>query len=214
MNKLIQQTQSALNELLPAKARLRTDGVWGPKTKQACIDVFGGHRERITGNASIKEQISAARPAGCIMSSEILIRLAKIESNLNPKAVNASSAAGLYQIVDSTARNIRRKLLKGFTLNDRFDVEKSTLAICALWKSNAAYLKNKGLEASVLNLWGMHNLGPSYVYIYKRIPHALAFKYANVNLPNSKRLKLFSHKHFQEVADNYMAHWAAQWENY
>jgi len=211
MNSLIKQTQQALNELLPAKDKLREDGVWGSKTKQACIRVFGGHREKLTGNASIKEKIAAARPAGCVMSSETLIKLAKIESNLNPNAVNASSASGLYQIVDSTARSIGRNLVKGFKLSDRFDVEKSTRAICALWRSNAAFLEKKGIDASVLNLWGMHNLGPSYIYIYKRTPHLLAFKYANANLPKSKRVSGFSNEHFRKLADNYMAHWAAQW---
>ena len=57
-----------------------------------------------------------------------LVYLAAIESYLNPRAVSSAKAAGLWQFMPSTAREY------GLEVNDdvdeRYDIEKSTLAAC------------------------------------------------------------------------------------
>jgi hypothetical protein len=63
-----------------------------------------------------------------------LLKIAMIESSFNPKAQNpSSSAGGLFQFVDATARQ--------YGLADRFDPEQAADAAARLAKDNAAHLQ-------------------------------------------------------------------------
>lgn len=62
-----------------------------------------------------------------------IIYLAAIESSLNPRAVSAAKAGGLWQFIPSTAKEYGLEVNN--EVDERFDVEKSTRAACR-------YLKN------------------------------------------------------------------------
>lgn len=62
-----------------------------------------------------------------------IIYLAAIESSLNPRAVSAAKAGGMWQFMPSTAKEYGLEVNN--EVDERFDVEKSTLAACK-------YLKN------------------------------------------------------------------------
>lgn len=57
-----------------------------------------------------------------------------IESNLDPKAVSSSGAAGLWQFTKETAKTY--KLLVNGEVDERFDITKETLAACSYLKKS------------------------------------------------------------------------------
>lgn len=68
---------------------------------------------------------------------EDLKYLAVIESNLDPKARSAAGAAGLWQLMSGTAKDYG--LVVDSEVDQRYDIEQSTLAACAYLKD--AYAK-------------------------------------------------------------------------
>lgn len=83
---------------------------------------------------------------------EVMVRIARIESGLNPCAYNSSGATGLYQFLSGTARQ--------YALVDRFDAEASTRAAIALLSDNARYLRKiLGHEAPPALLYMAHQQG-------------------------------------------------------
>lgn len=67
---------------------------------------------------------------------EDLKYLMVIESNLDPKAVSVSGAAGLWQFTKETAKTY--KLLVNGEVDERFDITKETLAACTYLKRSYA----------------------------------------------------------------------------
>lgn len=71
-------------------------------------------------------------------------RLAQVESNNNPLAkAKTSSAAGLYQFTEGTWNQLTDELGLNYTLDDRFDPEKSRKVVQEFTKRNERTLKNK-----------------------------------------------------------------------
>lgn len=87
------------------------------------------------------------------LPSGYLRRTAQIESGLNPRAQNPrSSAGGLFQFIDSTARQ--------YGLSDRFDPVAATDAAARLARDNAAYLRRHlGREPTAAELYMAHQQG-------------------------------------------------------
>jgi soluble lytic murein transglycosylase-like protein len=84
--------------------------------------------------------------------SDVMMRIAQVESALNPCAYNRSGATGLYQFLAGTARQ--------YGLVDRFDATASTRAAIALMFDNARYLRKiLGHEASPALLYMAHQQG-------------------------------------------------------
>ncbi|WP_142416423.1 transglycosylase SLT domain-containing protein [Bartonella massiliensis] len=89
------------------------------------------------------------------LPESFLERVAIIESNGNPNAKNnKSSAGGLYQFLDSTA--------KQYQLNDKFDPFQATDAMARLTKDNTRYLATAlGRQPSEAELYLAHQQGPA-----------------------------------------------------
>lgn len=87
------------------------------------------------------------------VSPAALIRVAEIESGLNPSAQNPnSSAGGLFQFIDATARDYR--------LADRFDPFQAADAGARLMAANARGIRNAlGRDASGAELYLAHQQG-------------------------------------------------------
>lgn len=87
------------------------------------------------------------------LPSGYLHRTAQIESAMNPKAQNPnSSAGGLFQFIDSTAR--------AYGLTDKFDPAASTDAASRLAADNARYLRGQlGREPTAAELYLAHQQG-------------------------------------------------------
>ncbi|WP_144753943.1 transglycosylase SLT domain-containing protein [Bartonella saheliensis] len=102
----------------------------------------------------VKQAIAqAAQKYG--LPESFLQRVAMIESNGNPYAKNSkSSAGGLYQFLDSTA--------KQYQLHDKFDPFQATDALARLTKDNTRYLTTAlGREPSEAELYLAHQQGPA-----------------------------------------------------
>lgn len=99
-------------------------------------------------NAAIDQ--AAARHG---VDAATLRTIAQIESGGNPRAKNPrSSAGGLFQFVDGTARD--------YGLADRYDAAQASDAAARLMKANASYLrKNLGREPSPGELYLAHQQG-------------------------------------------------------
>lgn len=100
----------------------------------------------------IRKTISdAARRHG--VDPNALLSVAGIESSFNPRAKNPnSSAGGLFQFIDSTA--------KQYGLADRYDPAQAADAGARLMKDNAAYLKKTlGREPTAGELYLAHQQG-------------------------------------------------------
>ena len=82
-----------------------------------------------------------------------LARTAHIESSGNPRAQNPnSSAGGLFQFIDSTARQ--------YGLQDRFDPEQATDAAARLARDNASILRRAlGRDPTAAELYLAHQQG-------------------------------------------------------
>ena len=86
---------------------------------------------------------------------EDLKYLMVIESNLDPKAVSVSGAAGLWQFTKETAKTY--KLLVNGEVDERFDITKETLAACTYFKRSHARFKDWMTVAASYNA-GMQRL--------------------------------------------------------
>lgn len=88
-------------------------------------------------------------------------KLAHIESSNNPLAqAETSSAAGLFQFTEGTWKDITERMGKDYTLEDRFDPNKSKEAVEYFTKINSRYLQNKlGEEPNEAELYLAHFLG-------------------------------------------------------
>ena len=82
-----------------------------------------------------------------------LLRIAEMESNLNPAARNPrSTAGGLFQFIDGTARQ--------YGLADRFDPTQAADAAARLLRDNAAHLRRVlGRDATGAELYLAHQQG-------------------------------------------------------
>lgn len=112
----------------------------------------GSGSRQINAPASVRDAISqAAKKHG--VDPAALMRIAEIESSLNPNAKNPkSSAGGLFQFIDSTAAQ--------YGLANRFDPHQAADAGARLMKDNAAYLRAKlGREPSAGELYLAHQQG-------------------------------------------------------
>ena len=95
-------------------------------------------------------------------------KLAKVESSNNPNAKaqdncppgEICSAAGLYQFTKGTWKAIVKDLGLDYTLEDRFDPDKSKKVVEEFTRRNANYLRNKlGREPSENELYLAHFMG-------------------------------------------------------
>lgn len=197
MSDFVRRAQEGLNRQLPVSERLVVDGKWGSKTKAACISVFNRGRKPQLERSSVEDLIIGNRPAGCLMPAGLLLKLAKVESNMNPNAANPSGALGLFQIVGKTA-----DIIPNFSRDDRLDVGKSVRAICWLWADNARLLRKYGLPVDQSTLWGMHNLGPVYRHVYRNKPNRTALTFMRANLPRT-----YTQKSWSVVRDAYLTKW-------
>ena len=86
-----------------------------------------------------------------------MCKIAKIESNWNPKAVNkATKAKGLYQVTRPTEEALKRRYkLSG----DVFSPKLNTKLAALLTKEHSNYLKRKGLLVTYRNLYILHFFG-------------------------------------------------------
>ena len=83
------------------------------------------------------------------------LKMAKIESALNPKAFHPKSkAAGLFQFIPSTAR--------AYGLKDPFDARANAEAAARLWIDNSRYFERKmGRAPTAGEVYLCHQQGPS-----------------------------------------------------
>ncbi|ENN93984.1 transglycosylase SLT domain-containing protein [Bartonella vinsonii] len=118
----------------------------------------------INFHPNVKHAISqAAQKYG--LPESFLERVALIESNGNPHAKNKnSSAGGLYQFLDSTAKH--------YQLNNKFDPFQATDAMARLTKDNIRYLATAlGREPSEAELYLAHQQGPAGAVKLIKNPH-------------------------------------------
>ncbi|WP_273758885.1 transglycosylase SLT domain-containing protein [Bartonella sp. AU55XJBT] len=118
----------------------------------------------INFHPNVKRAISqAAQKYG--LPESFLERVAMIESNGNPNAKNKnSSAGGLYQFLDSTAKH--------YQLNNKFDPFQATDAMARLTKDNTRYLSTAlGREPSEAELYLAHQQGPAGAVKLIKNPH-------------------------------------------
>ena len=87
--------------------------------------------------------------------------LAMIESSGNPNArAKTSSASGLYQFTEGTWKEYINRAGLDYTLEDRFNPEKSRKVVEYFTKNNSKYLKSKlGKEPTSGDLYLAHFLG-------------------------------------------------------
>jgi len=90
-------------------------------------------------------------------------KIAQAESGNNPNAKNpgkGQTASGLYQFTAGTWNGMVKELGLNYTLEDRFNPEKSKTVMEAFTKKNASYLqKNLGRELNDADLYMAHFLG-------------------------------------------------------
>ncbi|WP_375616851.1 transglycosylase SLT domain-containing protein [Bartonella sp. AP58NXGY] len=118
----------------------------------------------INFHPNVKSAISqAAQKYG--LPESFLERVAMIESKGNPNARNSkSSAGGLYQFLDSTA--------KQYQLNNKFDPFQATDAMARLTKDNTRYLTTAlGREPTPAELYLAHQQGPAGAVKLIKNPH-------------------------------------------
>lgn len=84
--------------------------------------------------------------------------LAQVESSGDPNAeAESSSASGLYQFIESTWKGLVEEMGVNYTLDDRFDPEKSRKVVEYFTNQNARYLRQKlGREPNEAELYIAH----------------------------------------------------------
>ena len=113
----------------------------------------GGRRESDPGRGSSVRSIIAAAANRHGVDPDNLIRIAQIESSLNPNAQNpSSSAGGLFQFIDSTARD--------YGLRNKYDPYESSDAGARIYRDNAKGLARAlGHEPTVGEVYLAHQQG-------------------------------------------------------
>lgn len=93
-----------------------------------------------------------------------MCKIAKIESNWKPDAVNkATAASGLFQIVKSTEDSLRGKYkIEGEIL----DPEVNSRLAALLTKEHLEFLVKKSIEPNYLNLYIIHFFGIPRGYLF------------------------------------------------
>lgn len=122
---------------------------------------------QIHAPAAVRDIISAAALRHGV-DPTALMKVAQIESSLNPKAKNPhSSAGGLFQFVDGTAAQ--------YGLQDRFDPVQAADAGARLMRDNAAYLAAKLDRAPTAGeLYLAHQQGAAGAWRLLKNPNAKA----------------------------------------
>lgn len=121
-------------------------------------------------------------------------RLSEIESNNNSQARSkTSSASGKFQFIKSTWEGLVKKHGLPYTLEDRFDPEKSKKVAELYTQENANYLKSKlGINPNNTDLYAAHLMGiggaSKFLSTLKKNPNASAYDVAtsaqiNANKP-------------------------------
>jgi len=75
--------------------------------------------------------------------------LAAIESSLDPRAISGAQAAGIWQLMPKTAQQLGLEVTD--EIDERYDIEKSTIAACKYFKSAFAKYKNWTTVAASFN---------------------------------------------------------------
>lgn len=137
-----------------------------------------GGAPQIHAPAAVRETISAAALRHGV-DPATLMRIAQLESSLNPGAKNPnSSAGGLFQFVDGTAAQ--------YGLTDRFDPVQAADAGARLLRDNTRYLTAKlGRPPTAGELYLAHQQGAAGAERLLRNPNAAA---ASVVGPDAVRL--------------------------
>lgn len=118
--------------------------------------------------------------------------LAMAESALNPNAMSAAKAAGLWQIMPGTGRD--HGLLVGSEVDERYDVEKSTEAACKHLLKSYAEFGSWALAAAA------YNLGDAGVR--RRIDKQGVTNYYDAFLPEETLRYMFRILSFKLIVEN------------
>lgn len=120
-------------------------------------------------------------------------RLSEIESNNNSQARSkTSSASGKFQFIKSTWEGLVKKHGLPYTLEDRFDPEKSKRVAELYTQENANYLKNKlGITPTNTDLYAAHFMGvggaSKLLSTLKQNPNASAYDVATTAQINANK---------------------------
>lgn len=116
------------------------------------VETAAASRAQVNAAPDVRNAISAAAQKHGV-DPAALMRIAELESSLNPKAKNPnSSAGGLFQFIDGTAQ--------AYGLADRFDPVQASDAAARLARDNAASLRKVlGREPTVGELYLAHQQG-------------------------------------------------------
>jgi hypothetical protein len=124
------------------------------------VTVKGGDRAQVAGGAvpgnvsapaPVRDAIAAAA-ARHGQSPDVMLRIAGIESSMNPAAKNASGAAGLFQFMPTTAAR--------YGLSNPYDAAASADAAARLLRDNGNYLRQKlGRDPTAGELYLAHQQG-------------------------------------------------------
>lgn len=126
-------------------------------------------------------------------------RFIQIESSGNPRALNPSGAAGLYQFTPTTGAAY------GLSGDARYDPQKSHAAFLKLAQDNAATLTKYGIPVTPANLYFMHQQGPGFWYIWQAAQKGVPI--ANTQVDKNMRNNLLpGMSHDISPAD-----WISQW---
>lgn len=115
---------------------------------------------------SLSVVVSNVQEASMLTSvpQDYMCKIAKIESNWNPNAVNkATNSRGLFQITAPTEKNLRDKYK---VIGDILDPYINALLASYLTAEHIKYLKNKGFKINDLNLYILHFFGIPDGYIF------------------------------------------------
>ena len=126
-------------------------------------------------------------------------RFIQIESSGNPRALNPSGAAGLYQFTPTTG------IAYGLSGDARYDPQKSHAAFLRLAQDNAAKLTKYGIPVTPANLYFMHQQGPGFWYIWQAAQKGVPI--ANTQVDRNMRNNLLPGMSY----DISPADWISQW---
>jgi hypothetical protein len=126
-------------------------------------------------------------------------RFIQVESSGNPRALNPSGAAGLYQFTPTTGAAY------GLPGDTRYDPQKSHAAFLRLVQDNAAKLIKYGIPVTPANLYFMHQQGGGFWYIWQAAQKGVPI--ANTKVDRNMRNNLLPGMSY----DISPADWISQW---